>query len=58
MKVIIDINEDVYTRLFDNGTEDQFIAADDLRQILRSIRRGTMIGIDVNRADGDFTHRW
>lgn len=55
MKVIIDIDEDVYTRLFDNGTEDQFIAADDLRQILRSIRKGTVI--NVNGADCDVTRR-
>lgn len=56
MKVMIDIDEDVYTRLFDNGTEDQHIAADDLRQIIRLVRKGTLI--NVNKADCEVTRRF
>ena len=41
MKVVIDIDENVFTRLFDNGTEDHEIAKDDLSTIVQSIRKGT-----------------
>ena len=41
MKLIIDISEDVYTRLFDNSTEDYTITNDDLFTIAKSIRKGT-----------------
>lgn len=41
MKIVIDINEDVFARLFDNGTEDYAIANDDLVAIAKSIRKGT-----------------
>ena len=38
MKLIIDIDENVFTRLFDNGTEDYAIMNDDLFAIAKSIR--------------------
>ena len=41
MKIVIDIDENVYTRLFDNGTEDYGIMNDDLFAIAKSIRNGT-----------------
>ena len=41
MKLIIDINENVYTRLFDNGIEDYAIVTDDLFAIAKSIRNAT-----------------
>ncbi len=41
MQIVIDINEDVFTRLFDNGTEDYAIANDDLFAVAKSIRNGT-----------------
>ena len=41
MKIVIDINEDVFTRLFDNGTEDYAIVNDDLFAITKAIRNGT-----------------
>ena len=41
MKVIIDILEDVYTRLFDNGIQDNEIAVDDVCEMARAIRKGT-----------------
>lgn len=41
MQVVIDIDEDVFTRLFDNGTEDYAIANDDVFAIAKSIRNGT-----------------
>ena len=41
MNIVIDIDENVFTRLFDNGIEDYEIANDDLSAIARSIRGGT-----------------
>ena len=41
MQIIIDIDENVFTRLFDNGTEDYAIVNDDLFAIAKSIRKGT-----------------
>ena len=41
MKIVIDIDEDVFTRLFDNGTEDYAIVNDDLFAIAKAIRKGT-----------------
>ena len=43
MKLIIDIDENVFTRLFDNGTEDYAIVNDDLFKIAKSIRNGTLL---------------
>lgn len=37
MKVLIDISEDVFTRLFDNGVDARI---DDLRQIEKAVRAG------------------
>ena len=41
MQIVIDINEDVFTRLFDNGTEDYAIVNDDLFAVAKSIRNCT-----------------
>ena len=41
MKLIIDIPEDVYTRLFDNGIQDNEIATDDICEMARALRLGT-----------------
>jgi hypothetical protein len=41
MEIVIKIDENVFTRLFDNGTEDYAIANDDLFAIAKSIRKGT-----------------
>ena len=41
MKIMIDIDENVFTRLFDNGIEDYEIANDDLSAIAKAIRGGT-----------------
>ena len=41
MKLIIDLDENVYTRLFDNGLEDYTIVTDDLFAIAKSIRNAT-----------------
>lgn len=41
MQIVIDIDENVFTRLFDNGTEDYEIVNDDLFKIAKSIRKGT-----------------
>lgn len=40
MKYVIDIDENVFTRLFDNGTEDYEISNDDLSTITKAIRNG------------------
>lgn len=40
MKIVIDIPEDVYTRLFDNGVD---ASIDDLRQLETTVRKGTPI---------------
>ena len=39
MKLIIDIDENVYTRLFDNGTD--FYDTDDILAMAKAIRKGT-----------------
>lgn len=41
MKIVIEIPEDVYTRLFDNGIQDNEIAVDDVCEMARAIRLGT-----------------
>lgn len=41
MQIVIDIDENIFTRLFDNGTEDYAIVNDDLFTIAKSIRNGT-----------------
>lgn len=47
MRVVIDVDENVFTRLFDNGTEDYEIAKDDLSTIVQSIRKGTPLTSSV-----------
>lgn len=55
MKLIIDISEDVYTRLFDNGIQDNEIAIDDICEMARSLRLGTSFQkghgkiVDINK---------
>jgi len=43
MQLVIDIDENVFTRLFDNGVEDYEIANDDLSEIVKSIRKGMIL---------------
>lgn len=40
MQIVISIDENVFTRLFDNGTEDYAIVNDDLFAIAKAIRKG------------------
>lgn len=67
MQIIIEIDENVYTRLFDNGTEDCAIVNDDLFKIAKSIRKGTPIPkkcrlIDanalINSTDKEYVHKY
>ena len=53
MNLIIDIPEDVYTRLFDNGIQDNEIAVDDVREMARALRMGTPLdeGEYINKAE-------
>lgn len=39
MQIVIDIDENVYTRLFDNGTD--FYDTDDILAMAKAIRKGT-----------------
>lgn len=41
MQIVIDISENVYTRLFDNGIQDNEIATDDICEMAMSLRLGT-----------------
>ena len=41
MKIIVDIDENVFTRLFDNGIQDNEIAVDDICEMARALRMGT-----------------
>ena len=49
MRLVIDIPEDVYTRLFDNGIQDNEIAVDDVCEMARAIRLGTPLPKDHGR---------
>lgn len=40
IKLIIKIDADVYTRLFDNGIQDNEIATDDICEMARALRLG------------------
>ena len=51
MKLIVDIDEDVYTRLFDNGIQDNEIAVDDVCEMARALRLGTPLDNDSERAE-------
>ena len=50
MKIVIDISEDVYTRLFDNGTQDNEIAVDDVCEMARALRLGTPLSSSENHS--------
>ena len=41
IELVIKIDENVFTRLFDNGIEDYAIVNDDLFAIAKAIRKGT-----------------
>lgn len=53
MNLMINIDDDVYTRLFGNGIEDFDVTEEDLCKILRSVRKGVLfiIGIDANHKE-------
>ena len=57
MQIVIDIDENVFTRLFDNGTD--FYDTDDILAMAKSIRKGTPLPkghgrlIDENQIAGD-----
>lgn len=63
MKIVIDIPEDIYTRLFDNGIQDNKIATDDICEMARSIRLGILLPkehgrlIDADVAKKEFNKR-
>lgn len=47
MKVIIDVDENVYTRLFDNGVDIEDI--DDIESMQKSIRKGVPLWDVLNK---------
>lgn len=51
MKIIIDIDENVFTRLFDNGIQDNEIAVDDVCEMARSIRKGIPLEEELENSD-------
>ena len=55
IELVIKIPKDVYTRLFDNGIQDNEIATDDICEMARSLRRGTPLDevLDKIRAEID-----
>ena len=59
IELVIKIPEDVYTRLFDNGIQDNEIAVDDVCEMARSLRLGTPLPkghgriIDEDQIAGD-----
>lgn len=58
MKLVIDIDENVFTRLFDNSTEDYGIRNDDIFDMARSIRNGTPLPKGHGRLiDGDYLYK-
>lgn len=51
MKLIINIPDDVYTRLFDNGIQDNEIATDDICEMAKALRLGTPIPDNATNGD-------
>jgi len=43
MRTLIDIDDNLYTRLFDNGIEDHEMSNDDVSAMATAIRKGTPI---------------
>lgn len=59
MRIVIDIDENVFTRLFDNGIEDYAIINDDLFKIAQSIRICTPLPENHGRLiDADSLFSW
>lgn len=56
MKRIIDIPEDVYTRLFDNGIQDNEITTDDICEMARALRFSTLHETVTEREDYKFVN--
>lgn len=51
MRIVIDIDDNLYTRLFDNGIEDYEIANDDLSAMATAIRKGTHLENKITSPD-------
>ena len=49
MKIMVDIDENVFTRLFDNGIEVCAIVNDDLFKIAESIRKGKPFDVVLDK---------
>jgi len=53
MEIVIKISEDVYTRLFDKGIQDNEIATDDICEMARALR----LGVPLPKGHGDLIDR-
>ena len=51
IKLIVKIDADVYTRLFDNGIQDNEIAVDDVCEMARALRLGTPLTDKVRESN-------
>jgi len=49
VELVIKIPEDVYTRLFDNGIQDNEIAVDDICEMARALRMGTPLEEELEK---------
>ena len=64
IELVIKIPEDVYTRLFDNGIQDNEIAVDDVCEMARALRLGTPLPkghgrlIDADALEPDYYGGW
>ena len=60
MKIVVDVDENVYTRLFDNGIEGYSIITDDIYKLAIALRKGTPFYkvIDEIKAKIDFEEKW
>lgn len=43
IKLVVKIDSNVYSRLFDNGIRDNEISTDDIHEMARSLRLGQLI---------------
>ena len=57
IELIVKIDADVYTRLFDNGIQDNEIATDDICEMARALRLGTPLTDKVRESNLFLTFR-
>lgn len=60
MQIVIDIDENVFTRLFDNGVEDNEIAVNDVCEMAKAIRNGIPLDevLDKIKSEIERQEKW